>query len=295
MTNWPTRAMYANSGSVASKINLFGRISKLTAEHYQLMSDPRDILRRHTLLHEASHTPIVVSCNACRANKTKCSGGTPCLLCARRGINCIFGSRLRRPKGASATNGSTAVNVSVDEDDDNDETALPTNPTPEIFQAENLLSAEGELLPSNVEFLQKLTIVPSKQVPTSKFHPMHSGIGSIHDLLVAGKSSLQGAIQDSDELKELVTKHVRTYFTKFHLRWPFLHAPTFDIRTVTLPLAASVCVVGTWLQGGAQFTERAFALRVHEVLLQRLLQDLVRIIYLSPRDDKLISYRLTQN
>ncbi|KAK9235801.1 hypothetical protein V1525DRAFT_251641 [Lipomyces kononenkoae] len=232
----------------------------------------RELLRRHSVLHDPSHIRTVVSCDACRANKTKCSGGTQCLLCARRGINCTFRNGLRRSKRASTGDLSTIVNASVREDYDN-ESMLPASSRPGNFLAGNSLRTEGELL--DHEWLLNLSIVPSKPVPTSQFQPLSPGMEAIYELLVAEKSSLEGAMQGSDELQEWLTKCLETYFKSFHLRWPILNAPTFDVKTVSLPLAASVCVIGAWLRNGAKRNERLFALRVHEILLQRLLHNLI--------------------
>ncbi|KAK9490960.1 hypothetical protein V1508DRAFT_423353, partial [Lipomyces doorenjongii] len=87
---------------------------------------------------------------------------------------------------------------------------------------------------------------------------------AIYELLVAEKSSLEGAVPESGELQEWVAKCLETYFKNFHLRWPIVNAPTFDVITVSLPVAASVCVIGAWLQNSAEWTERFFARRVHE-------------------------------
>ncbi|KAK9319149.1 hypothetical protein V1517DRAFT_61441 [Lipomyces orientalis] len=237
----------------------------------------KDVLRRHSLLHEAGHTRTVVSCDACRANKTKCSGGTQCLLCARRGIICAFRSGLHRPKSASTSDGTTAMNASVREDDNNDddESMLPTSSWPESSLTENSLHKEDEFfLPSHQLFLN-LTIVPSKPAPTSQLQFLSPGMEGIHELLVAGDSSLETAVQVSDELQKWVAKCLETYFKDFHLRWPIFNAPTFDVKIVSLPLAASVCVIGAWLQNSAEWTERFCALRVHEILLQLLLHNLI--------------------
>jgi hypothetical protein len=254
----------------------------------------RELLRRHTILHEPSHRRSVVSCDACRANKTKCSGGTPCLLCARRGINCTFQSG---PNGASTTQRPTAANVSPSEkagNDDHDEPALPASSRPKNLLAENGRRAKGDILPKSVKFFQNLTIVPSTPVPTSEFHPLSPGIQAMYDLLVAESPSLEGAAQGSYGLEEGVTKYLKTYFKNFHLRWPILHAPTFDIIIASLPLAASVCVIGAF-QSSAIWTERFYALKVHEILLDRLLHNLVRILYSFVFNSQLTFYRLTQN
>jgi Fungal specific transcription factor domain len=179
--------------------------------------------------------------------------------------------------------GSIAVDVSVSEDD---ESMPPTSSRPENFPAEHELHTEGELLPPNVEFLQNVTIVPVPSKPsttTSEFRPLSHGMEAIYELVVTEKTSLEGAIE-SDELKESVTKYLEIYFKNFHVRWPILHAPTFDmdIDTIPLSLSASVCVIGAWLQHNANWTERFYTLRVHDILLQRLLRSLVCIFILIP-------------
>lgn len=168
----------------------------------------------------------------------------------------------------------------------------PTRSRPlENFLAEHASRTEGELRPPDVEFLQNLTIVPSESGETSGFQPLSRGMEAIYELLVAEKSSLEGPIHKSDDLQEWVTKYLETYSNNFHLRWPILHAPTLEmeIKFVSLPLAASVCVIGAWCQNNATWTERFYALRVHEILLQRLLLSLVRTIYSSWRNSPLIS------
>jgi len=243
---------------------------------------PRDLLRRHSNLHLASHKRIVVSCNACRANKTKCSGGTQCSLCSRRGINCTLGSDARQSKIASPSDGSTAANAPVSDNDDNDdaEESAAVGLWPEIDLAENRSSAEGELLASTIEFFQNLTIAPSKPASTSDFRPpkpLSFGIEAVYDLLVAERPSLEEAMGETDELPEWITKYFKAFVKNCHLRWPILSAPTFDIRTASLPLAASVCVIGASFQSSDNWTERLYALRMHDILLQHLLHKLVRI------------------
>lgn len=234
----------------------------------------RDLLRRHSILHEPSHRRSVVSCDACRANKTKCSGGTQCLLCARRGINCTFQNR---PKGALANERQTATNASTNEDNNVDRNDLAS---PAIAKSKNPLTEndghkEGDTLPPSVKFFQNLTIVPSTPIPTSEVRPQSPGIQAIYELLVAESPSLEGATQDSPDLEEAVTRYLETYFKNFHLRWPILHAPSFDIITASLPLAASVCVIGAF-QSSVIWTERFYAFKVHDILLRRLLHNLVR-------------------
>lgn len=173
------------------------------------------------------------------------------------------------------------MNAPVREDDNNDdgELMLPTSSRAETFLGENKLRTEGEPLLPNHELFLNLTIVPSKPAPRSEFQPLRHGMEAIYELLVAEMSSLEGAVQESDELLGWVAKCLETYFKNFHLRWPIFNAPSFDVITMSLPLAAAVCVIGAWLQNSAEWTERFYALRVHEILLQRFLHNLVGTFY----------------
>lgn len=241
------------------------------------MLNPRDLLRRHSNLHEANHTRVVVSCDACRANKTKCSGGTQCSLCARRGITCTFRNGRQRSKIASTSDVSRALDVSVGDDDNVLGLLLPsTGLIPGSSLAKSALHHEGETLPS-ADFIQSLTIVPSKPGTMSELRLSSQGMEAIYDLLIAESSSLENAIPEADELHGQVANYLETFFECIHLRWPILNAPTFhmDVRTVPLNLAASVCVIGAWFRSSARQTDKFYALKVHEVLLRRLLHQVV--------------------
>ena len=143
------------------------------------------------------------------------------------------------------------------------------------FPAEIGVSGGGEPLGQTVQYLQGLQIVQPSLAPEIGSQPVSTGIEAIHRLLLANKVSLEKAMKESPGLQVCIVNYVATYFRNFLLRWPILHAPTFDVRTASLPLAASVCVLGAWFQSSEGSTERFYALRVHEILLQRLLHDLV--------------------
>ncbi|KUL90926.1 hypothetical protein ZTR_00743 [Talaromyces verruculosus] len=102
-------------------------------------------------------------------------------------------------------------------------------------------------------------------------------MGGIYELLIADKRSFDAALQKCEESKAQVSNYIDTYIKTFHLLWPVLHAPTLNIEigTFSLPLAAAACLIGAWFQNSADWTERFYALRVHEVLLERLLRSLI--------------------
>ena len=151
----------------------------------------------------------------------------------------------------------------------------PSSRSEDVLAGDSLCTKEGEPCPPNHELFLNLTIVPSRPAPTSELQLLKPGIEAICELLVAETSSLEGAIHDSDELHEWLAKCLEAYLNNFHLRWPLFNAPAFDLLTAPLHLAASVCVIGVWLRNNTEWSERVCALRVHEILIQRLLHDLV--------------------
>ena len=160
-----------------------------------------------------------------------------------------------------------------------------TNPPSSMLEPDSLTgnanSTAEELLPPPVELFLNLTIAPSSPAPISDLQPLSSGIEAIYELLIAEQSSLEANVQESEDLRSCLARYRGSYFKSFHLRWPFLHGPTFDLATASLPLAASVCVIGAWLQSSEDLDERFYALRVHELLLQRLLYNLVSLLFPS--------------
>ncbi|KEF56861.1 uncharacterized protein A1O9_07051 [Exophiala aquamarina CBS 119918] len=137
------------------------------------------------------------------------------------------------------------------------------------------IHAAAEPLPTPVELFLNLTIVPSMSAPESEFQPSTTGIEAIYELLIVEQSSLEGAVQESDDLQESLTMYHVTYLKSSHLRWPVLHGPTFDLVTASLPLAASACAMGAWFQSNQSSDDKFYALRVHDLLLQRLLYNLI--------------------
>ncbi|KAF2724018.1 hypothetical protein K431DRAFT_263120 [Polychaeton citri CBS 116435] len=232
----------------------------------------RESLRRHSVLHDPGHTRVIVSCDACRSKKTKCSGGIQCSLCTRRGINCL---RSGHPKSRPASIGDRPTNFHAtprqNEDQNEYVSRLLASPRLGSSMAGNSLRTEGR--PSSHEWL--LSVVPSKPVSPTESQPKATGMEAIYELLVAGKSSLEGFIRISDELHEWLTKCLEMYFKSFHLRWPILNSPSFDATTASLSLTAAVCVIGVWSQNDRRPHERCWALRVHEILLQHLLHKLI--------------------
>jgi hypothetical protein len=239
----------------------------------------RDLLRQHSVVHDPNHARAVISCDSCRAKRVKCSGGPLCLSCERRGIDCTFLRVQRRTRYAPTDPASTAVVASVREDDSHDD---DEDSTPEAVARPIRISDElslrlhpGQPLPPDVDLFLNLTVLPSPPIRASEFQPTGNGIKAIYEILAAEGSSLESSVLQWTDSQDRLEKYRRTYFQKFHIKWPILHAPTFGIQSAPLQLAASVCVLGSWLMNPTG-DERSYALKVHDILLQRLLTSLVR-------------------
>jgi len=220
----------------------------------------------------------------CRNNKTKCSGGTQCSLCARRGIKCSFRSGSQRSNNIPTSDVPTSENDPTGESynyDLNELLLLPDSTSENLLAENSLPTKEGEPHLPDPELLLNLKIVPSRPVPTNALPSLAPGIDAIHELLSAEQTSLEATIQESDQWHGWLNKCLDAYLKKFHVRWPLFNAPTFDLMTAPLHLTASVCVIGVWLQVSAASTERFWALRVHEVLQHRLLNILVGALHPS--------------
>ena len=134
---------------------------------------------------------------------------------------------------------------------------------------------DEEDLSDNLDFFRNLKIIPTQKIST-RAHPLGAGMEAMYEALVAGYSSLSEILGDSPDLTVWVAKATSAFLKEFHIRWPVLHAPTFDSEEDPLPLAVTVCMIGSWLQSPSSSADRFHALKTHDFLLQRFLQDIVR-------------------
>ncbi|KAH8674221.1 hypothetical protein BX600DRAFT_547793 [Xylariales sp. PMI_506] len=239
----------------------------------------KDLHRRHVLLHDTRNPRTAISCDACRANKTKCSGSPLCSFCKRRGIRCTFKGGPRGLQRSMARDGAAPANASSDQVE-NDVSSLHVGLAHGSTLSDVPSSSEKRTLSANLDFLRSLTVLQRQREPGT-FEPMDAGMGAIHEALIAGHPSLKKVMQLSRESSERVHACSRAYLEDFHIRWPVLHAPTFNVEHDPLPLTAAVCMIGTWFRAPTISIDRFYALRVHEFLVQRFLQDIVDSTLLS--------------
>lgn len=127
------------------------------------------------------------------------------------------------------------------------------------------------------DMFQHLAIAPVQSITSRIPQTTDSAMQVIEELLLQEADSMEGSVQPSGDVYDSLCRVLKVYFGNFHVRWPILSAPSFDARTAKLLLAASVCVVGVSLGDQMDPEERLCALRVHDLLLQHFIQDLVRI------------------
>lgn len=270
----------ANVDSVAGESHVHS-IAYLCTCHVSCSANltSRDLLRRHMLLHEEPTPRAAISCDACRANKTKCSGGPPCSLCTRRGVNCTFRGRRRAQRLLNQDRSGTSHTPSSQDEEDGPSPHIATSSLSKALSkasTELPRSVEKEDLPANPkDFLRNLTIIPTQRERRRDIQPVGAGMETVYEALLAGSSSLNEILQGSRELRAWVADSSATYLREFHVRWPALHAPTFDIEHDSLPLTATICMIGAWFRGPTISIDRFYVLRTHEFLLQRFLQDIV--------------------
>jgi hypothetical protein len=144
----------------------------------------------------------------------------------------------------------------------------------EPLSAGELLSRGRDLL--SHELFRGLSIAPSQPVSTRPSQVIGPGIKAIEELLLAGNDLTEGLMPQASDGHAWLCQKAAIYFRDFHLRWPVLNGPSFDVKAAASPLAISVCVVGVWSDNYSNPQDRTCALRVHEILLQRLLHRIVR-------------------
>ncbi|ROW02508.1 hypothetical protein VMCG_06000 [Cytospora schulzeri] len=144
-----------------------------TSDHPSPTSD-RPVERRRTSK----------ACAACRHQKVRCSGGTPCLACKKKGVTCVYGNDGRR-RGSRVTIGSTVgtptestfagVAESISGGDDASVTSLtPTTPGTTTFESQPIThSFTGPvLLPPDIQVLVEFYFEEVYPLPSYAFlHP----------------------------------------------------------------------------------------------------------------------------
>lgn len=230
-----------------------------------------DLLRRHAARHETADLEAATgaaslrktrACDACRANKTRCSGAGPqCNLCTKRGVECVYSDDEKPLEGARLPECSQSRGEASSAD-------VPATTATPGSAAQRLRS----LAPDLVNFLSACSVQPSSthtaayEQPATRpsepaTRPIHaaghrnSQSGSLVDAILeiilssSRNSRLGETIAASSKFEAWVTCCIDTYFEFFHPRWPLLHAPTVNASSSPLLLVATIVMVGCWFQG----------------------------------------------
>ncbi|KAH7037091.1 uncharacterized protein B0I36DRAFT_61654 [Microdochium trichocladiopsis] len=234
------------------------------------MINKSDLLRRHAARHEADDIAAAGglaavrktrACDACRANKTRCSGNGPqCTLCTKRGVECTFQDDDR-----------TGTNTAVPGDPLNQGTTPSSTVSMTASTAGSLENRLNNLPPALVEFLHSCSVQPNPSKP----HPEPVSFGrtgvtprlpsppayspvtdsgslldAVYELLISsnGSSYLGSNMAASPRFEAWVTSCANSYFEWFHPRWPVMHAPSTSMSSSSISLVAIILMVGCWFQ-----------------------------------------------
>lgn len=122
------------------------------------------------------------ACAYCRQQKVRCSGGTPCLACKKRGASCIYGTDRRRgsrvaPSSVAGTpTEATFAGQLVDEASGADDTSATSPTSPETTSSEpvtvTLPRPRVQLLPPDMQVLVEFYFRHVYPLPSYAFlHP----------------------------------------------------------------------------------------------------------------------------
>ncbi|KAK9783892.1 putative C2H2-type domain-containing protein [Seiridium cardinale] len=208
------------------------------------------IRKEHLTRHQATHNEPAYICDKCQRQ---------------------FSRKLQR---SSTQDGSQTVQISSSQDEETGSGSGATT-APNDATAEAPRIAGTGALSAHLEFFRNLAIAATERTPGEDFQPTGVGMEAIYETLIAGYPSLSEVLRKLPNLRAWVTESSAAYLRTFHTRWPVLHAMSLDIENDPLPLTATICMIGTWIQSPTISVDRFYALRVHEFLLQRFLQDMI--------------------
>lgn len=223
-----------------------------------------DLLRRHATLHDnstASREPRRErACDTCHANKTRCSGGAQCVLCAKRGVQCTYNRGNGEGRDASVEDlpirsqqqGQTCFNAGSDSDSGS--TMLTTSNFPSTLIAEPVMQIdENQVADAHLEFNRA------------------TALEMLYNVLAA---ELATSPPEQHVIPRTWLSHcVASYIRGFHTRWPILHAPAINESTDSVQLIATIVCIESWLHGDAKL--KGQVLRIHDHLIKQFYKEMV--------------------
>ncbi|KAL4959690.1 Zn(II)2Cys6 transcription factor [Aspergillus stella-maris] len=236
--------------------------TRLTCEICHKSFDRTDSLRRHKQLHAREGDDAAPrtskACDQCHSSKTRCDGGQPCAVCARRGGICTFERLSKRNR------------------------TMSTGPTPPQYNRTEDIQNALELHRINAE--------AGIQSDTDSLNDIDdSGYGrrdpnyqrtEMEDLMLQHENQLreQGLLASRCSASgggkamgngDLDTDHyIDVYFSHFHYQWPMLHCRSFRLSNEPQILFLAVVMIGLWVTGESSAQARAESM--HEKLVTLL-------------------------
>lgn len=273
MVSGPTYAMYARDPLQESKLLLFFLPPPKDGAPFQgvyglflIMQKNSDLLRRHLNLHENVVQPppsrSEKACDSCHENKTKCDGGDggdgQCSLCARRGVPCTYDRMV-----AQDGDGDSG------QQDNDDQASEASSSQTHSLSTGPLSIPEGPVFPATSPAPTSLPPQFAEDVLAAR-----NGLRSIVKAVAAFRSNK--AVQQTEITeagKRWLSKCLQTVFARFHERWPFVHACTFDEKTDHAIVVSSVMVAGSWFNDPD--IVRKTTVDIHQFMVNQLMAIMV--------------------
>ncbi|KAK3381199.1 hypothetical protein B0H63DRAFT_197642 [Podospora didyma] len=242
-----------------------------------------DMLQRHAARHHDAKDgkPVYRSrqaCDACRANKTKCSGGTQCLLCAKREIACTYNRSVQDTNAVDGPIEGTVSQVSPT----HHATTSVTIPSPTILGSSHTPGFDATA-DHEVEPPPALGAAPDPEIaPEATHEEPHTTACVARAGMLLALTAIKSRPRSLDALLDSAPPSVRAWFTDccttymdgFHIHWPVIPMVQFDIARDPLDACLPVVIIGCWLQGEHDGEAKNLAIEAHQRLVDRYFREM---------------------
>lgn len=240
-------------------------------------------MQRHLSRHEHQSKTLGRSgraCDRCHASKIRCDGNVPCATCEKKSIDC---KDERDRRISSADTGSSGITSSLsehqenavsaednfeDSEDSSTHVSKRLQGTNHDFHAladtfRSIISGEESPLSPQTRDTARTTISPDTDQTRSPCtsSAIATSITSDESLAATRDIAFRSPEKDTPFVaKHIESPHIQLYFSDFHVRWPFLHVPSFGEQTEPFMLTGAVTMMGAWLEGSEESIVTAMVL-----------------------------------